>query len=127
MTPSSLLGAHGQPLGSVFTPDVKRIEATGLHIARGLHFSFCDAPLPSNYKVYVHSKPGYESIDFFLEDFTRFYNKCRTHRQGNVGDGFSYVAASAGNAFAWLILLYEYFWWTVIAMPPEFEVTNDNP
>lgn len=112
MSPSSLVDTSGQPLGSVFKPNVSRVEATGKHIARGLHFSFCGQPLPLDYKLFVHSKPGYDSIDFFVPQFTSFYEKCSAHRQGYIGDVFSYVAASAGNAYAWLMLLYEYFWWS---------------
>jgi hypothetical protein len=122
MSSSSLVDAIGQPLGSVFKPNVSRVEATGRHIARGLHFSFCGEPLPQDYKLFVHSKPGYDSIDFFMPEFTSFYDKCSAHRQGHVGDAFSYVAASAGNAYAWLLLFYEYFWWIVIAVPPDFEI-----
>jgi hypothetical protein len=76
----------------VYSPDVERIEATGKHIARGLHFSFCGEPLPMDYKLYVYSQPGYDSIDFFIPQFTRFYAKCPAHREGYVGDVFSYVA-----------------------------------
>lgn len=39
--------------------------------------------------------------------------------------GFSSVAASAGTAFAWLLLVYGYFWWIVIvAVPPDFPVAT---
>lgn len=126
MKPSSLVDAQGQPLGSVFSPDVSRVEATGKHIARGLHFSFYGHPLPLDHKLFVHSKPGYDAIDFFIPQFTRFYEKGSAHRQGYVGDVFSYVAASAGNAYAWLLLLYEYFWWIVIAVPADFEIPDPN-
>lgn len=126
MSPSSLVDHRGQALGSVFRPDIARIEATGIHIARGLHFSFCDQPLPATYKVFAHSKPGYDSIDFFVPQFTKFYEKCSAQRYGHIGDGFSYVAASAGNAYVWLMLMYEYFWWIVIAAPPEFELPDQT-
>ncbi len=126
MKPSSLVDARGEPLGSVFSPDVSRVEATGRHIARGLHFSFCGQPFPLDHKLFVHSKPGCNSIDFFVPQFTRFYDKCSAHRQGYVGDVFSCVAASAGNAYAWLMLLYEYFWWVVIAVPADFEIPGPN-
>lgn len=125
MRPSSVVDATGRPLGSVFQPDVSRIEATGKHIARGLHFSFCGQPLPLDYRFYVHSKPGYDSFDFFVPHFESFYAKRSAHRDGHVGDVLSYVAASAGDAYAWLLLLYEYFWWAVIAVPPAFPVATD--
>ncbi|HEY3382532.1 MAG TPA: hypothetical protein VGK32_12230 [Vicinamibacterales bacterium] len=126
VSPSSVVDANGRPLGSVFKPDVSRIEATGKHIARGLHFSFCGQALPLDYRLYVHSKPGYDSFDFFVPHFERFYAKCSAHREGRVGDVFSYVAASAGDAYAWLLLLYEYFWWAVIAVPPTFGLSQSG-
>jgi hypothetical protein len=117
---SSILDANGQPLGSVFTVDIPRIEATGKHIARGLHYHFGGSPLPLDYKLFVQSKPGYDSIDHVVPSFISFYEKCSARREGQVGDGFSYVAGSAGTAFVWLLLLYGYFWWIVIAVPPDF-------
>lgn len=127
MSPSSVVDARGHPLGSVFRPDISRIETTGKHIARGLHFSFCGQPLPLDYQLYVDSKPGYDSFDFFVPHFESFYAKCSAHRDGHVGDVFSYVAASAGNAYAWLPLLYEYFWWAVVAVPPDFPIPTEDP
>jgi hypothetical protein len=126
MSPSSVVDASGRPLGSVFKPDAERINATGIHIARGLHFSFCGQALPSDYKLYVHSKPGWDSFDFYIPQFTRFYSKCLAQRDGYVGDVFSYVAGSAGDAYGWLLLLYEYFWWTVIAVPPDFPLPPEG-
>jgi hypothetical protein len=127
MSPSAVLDATGRPLGSVFKPDISRIESTGKHIARGLHFSFCGQPLPLDYQLYVHSKPGYSAFDFFVPQFDKFYAKSSAHRDGHVGDVLSFVAASAGNAYAWLLLLYEYFWWAVIAVPPDFPIGLEGP
>jgi hypothetical protein len=122
---STVLDAAGGPMGSVFTVDVSRIEATREHIARGLHFHFGGSPLPVDYKVFVQSKPGYDSMDHVVPSFASFYIKCSAQRHGYVGDAFSYVAASSGNAYGFL-LLYEYFWWFVIAVPPGFPVPPDQ-
>jgi hypothetical protein len=113
-------------MGSVFKVDVSRIEATGKHIARGLHFHFGGSPLPADYKLFVQSKPGYDSMDHVVPSFTHFYGKCSAQRHGYVGDAFSYVAASSGNAYGFLLLLYEYFWWFVIAVPPEFPALPEH-
>jgi hypothetical protein len=126
LNPSAIVDASGHALGSVFKVDIARIEATGKHIARGLHFHFGGTPLPTDYQLFVQSKPGYDAMDHMVPSFTSFYQKCSAKREGFVGDAFSYVAASAGNAFAWLLLLYEYFWWIVIAVPPDFEVPNGS-
>lgn len=122
LTPSGIVDARGQSLGSVFKVDVERIDATGKHIARGLHFHFGGQPLPQDYQFLVQSKPGYDSMDHVVPSFTSFYQKCSARREGFIGDAFSYIAGSAGNAFAYLLLLYEYFWWFVIVVPPEFEI-----
>jgi hypothetical protein len=127
LKPSSVVDPAGRPLGSVFKADVSRVEATGLHIARGLHFSFGGDPLPLDYRLIVRSKPGYDEMDFFIPQFVKFYDKCEAHRDGSVGDVFSYVAASAGDAYGWLMLLYEYFWWVVLAIPPDFESRANLP
>jgi hypothetical protein len=88
---------HGM-LGSVFSPDVSRVEATGKHIARGLHFSFCDRPLRLDYKLFVQSKPGYDSIDFVIPAFAAFYEKCSGPSPRICWRRPQLFSASTGNA-----------------------------
>ena len=57
-----------------------------------------------DYHLFVQSKPGYDAMGHMVPSFTSFYQKCSAKRDGFVGDAFSYVAGSAGNAFAWLLL-----------------------
>ena len=124
MEPTELLNAHGQPLSLRASPDRKRIDATGKHIMLGMHYAFDGKPLPAGYKVFVHSKPGYDSVDFITENLTSLYEKAVARKDGEIGTGFSYAAASLGDAFIWLFLLYEYFWWIVVAMPPHAPIAD---
>ena len=122
LRPTELVDSSGRPLSLRASPDRARIENTGKHIMRGLHFHFAQRPLPGDAKVYSYSKPGYDSIDFVVEHLTRLYEKAGAQRDGAIGDGFSYAAASFGDAFIYLLLLYEYFWWIVVALPPHVSI-----
>ena len=89
---------------------------------RGLHFHFAQQPLPGDANVYSYSKPGYDSIDFIVEHLTRLYEQAGARRDGAIGNRFSYAAASFGGAFIYLFLLYEYFWWIVVALPAHVTI-----
>ena len=39
--------------------------------------------------------------------------------------GGGHAITVSPTAFAWLLLLYEYFWWIVIAVPPGFPIPPD--
>lgn len=122
LTPTELLDGFGRPLSLRASPDRDRIDATGKHIMLGMHFHFAKQPLPKDYQIYVYSKPGYDSIDFITEHLASLYGKAGARRDGAIGNGFSYAAASFGDAFAYLFLLYEYFWWIVLALPPHVKI-----
>jgi hypothetical protein len=122
LSPTELVDPFGRPLSLRASPDRGRIENTGKHIMRGLHFHFANHPLAKDAKVVSHSQPGYESIDFITDHLTRLYQKATVRRDGSIGNGFSYAAASFGDLFIYLFLLYEYFWWIVVALPPGVEI-----
>ena len=72
--------------------------------------------------MFAYSKPGYDSIDFITGNLTSLYEKAGDRRDGYIGNGFSYAAASFGDAFIYLFLLYEYFWWIVVALPSHVTI-----
>jgi hypothetical protein len=122
--PTELVDSLGRPLSLRASPDRDRIDATGKHIMLGMHFHFANQPLPQDYQLYIHSKPGYGSIDFMTDRLTHLYEKAGAKRSGTVGNGFSYAAASFGDAFIYLFLVYEYFWWIVVALPAHVEIPD---
>ena len=122
LQPTDLVDPSGRPLSLRASPDRARIENTGKHIMRGMHFHFAQQPLPADANVFSYSKPGYDSIDFIVERLTRLYEQAGARRDGAIGNGFSYAAASFGDVFIYLFLLYEYFWWMVVALPPHVKI-----
>lgn len=117
LNPTDLVDSFGRPLSVRASPDRDRIDNTGKHIMRGLHFHFAKEPLGKDMNVFAYSKPGYDSIDFITEHLAGLYARAGACRDGHIGNGFSYAAASFGDAFIYLLLLYEYFWWVVVALP----------
>jgi hypothetical protein len=124
LSPTELVDASGQPLSIRASPDRGRIENTGKHIMRGMHYHFAQKPLPKDTRVFAYSKPGYDSIDFLTDNLMQLYEKAGARRDGMIGNGFSYAAASFGDAFVYLFLLYEYFWWIVAAVPAHAPITD---
>jgi hypothetical protein len=124
LKPTKLVDRLGRPLSLRASPDRARIENTGKHIMRGLHFHFAKQHLPKDANVFAYSKPGYDSIDFITGNLTSLYEKAGARRDGNIGNGFSYAAASFGDAFIYLFLLYEYFWWNVVALPSHVTIQS---
>ena len=56
------------------------------------------------------------------------FNAFPEHRDGAVGHAFSYAAAFAGEMSAWLMMLYDYFFW--IATIDERDISEreaDSP
>jgi hypothetical protein len=120
---SRLVDPMGNPLGFPMEVDVKRIDAVGERLVRGLHFHEGKQPLPQNARSYVFSKPGITSMDFILPQFRTILAKCAAQRAKTIGDGFSYVAGASAGAYVWLILLYGYFWWFVAVVPADADMT----
>jgi len=124
LKPTELVDPLGRPLSLRASPDRDRIENTGKHIMRGLHFHFAKEPLAKDANVFAYSKPGYDSIDFITVNLTSLYEKAGARRDGHIGNGFSFAAASFGDAFIYLFLLYEYFWWIVVALPSHVTIRS---
>jgi hypothetical protein len=116
---TTILDGRGQPLGTHASPDRRRIENTGKHILRGLHFHFGGQPLPRDYKVFMHSAAGERALASYEAELTSLLNQATALRRGSVGEGFRYNCVAIGDAFIFLFFLYDYFWWLGIAVPPH--------
>lgn len=114
LRPTDLVDSKGQPLGIRAEVDRARIDATGERIARGLYFSLTNGPVPSEWKAWVYSKPGYDAIDFIAPNVDAILEKCGDTIKGQIGTGFSLVAGRSVDACVFAMLLYEYFWWIVV-------------
>lgn len=110
---TDLVDGTGKPLRIKAEVDHSRIDATGERFARGFYFYLVHQPLPRDFKVWVCSKPGYNSIDFIVPSFNAILEKCGDRTHGQIGSGFSFVAGRSVDGCVFGFLLYEYFWWIV--------------
>jgi len=114
-TPSTVLGIDGKPLGQVVEVDLKRLNATGERIVRGLHFVETKLPAPPAAQIRVASIPGVTASEpkAMIQQFALLYSMCTDHRAKAVGDAFNYLAAFHQDFSVWLLILYDEFAWAV--------------
>jgi len=122
MNASRLVDPDGAPLGFPMEVDIKRIDAVGERLMRGLHYHEGKRSLLPGSHIFVFSKPGYHAIDSMVPDLASILAKCDDRRTRIIGNGFSYMTGSGEGTYVWMILLYGYFWWVVAVMPPGTEI-----
>lgn len=107
---TTILGAHGLPLGRVIELDQTRVNATGSRLIRGLHFNETGESL-SPHMVRTAAKMGLRADDPDTLEFARVYSKFSERKNREIGTAFSYVAGFAPGISVWLMLLYDCLAW----------------
>jgi hypothetical protein len=106
-----ILTPTGQPIMAVQT-DQRRVNATGMHILRGLYFRETGKRLSgATADVRVASKSGLTAEHPAVLTAARVFNLFPDQRNGAMGSAFSYAAAFGYGRSVWLMLLYDYFFW----------------
>jgi hypothetical protein len=125
---STILGQDGSPMGQVFDLDKERTNRTGERFVRALYFVETGTPVPSHAKVRIECKTDLRPTDADTITIARAMQTMPDWRDGRVGTAFSYMAAfgDGGSASAWLLLLYDFFYWVgIIDARPKTEA--DTP
>lgn len=108
---SRILGQDGLPLGQVLELDKERVNRTGERFIRALYFVEAGTPMPVGSLVRVGCKTGLRPTDADTITIARVMQTLPDWRDGAVGTAFSYVAAFGKGMSAWLMLLYDFFFW----------------
>lgn len=93
------------------TLSVQRINATGEHIVRGLHYLETRKPVDSKSLVLVRSVASWDPPTPLLLAAARMYRKCLDKRQREVGRAFSYGVGIRDGKSVWFLLLYGCHLW----------------
>jgi hypothetical protein len=127
MEPIPVLGVNGMPIHKL-TQDVRRIDATGERIVRGLYYIEKKKPLDANARIVIVSEDDMESSNPLLLDAVQAYDASTDQRKGGVGNAFSYVAGFEGDRSVWVLMLYGFFFWFALIgdYPIETE-SGDRP
>jgi hypothetical protein len=114
-TPSRVLAMDGRPLAQIVEVDLKRLNATGERIVRGLHFIETKLPVPPSSKIRVASIPSVTAPEPtpIIQQLARLYSMSTDHRTKAVGDAFNYVAAFHPDFSVWFLAIYDEFAWAV--------------
>ena len=92
--------------------DKRRLNASGLHILRGLYFRETGKRLSiATSEVRVDCKAGLTAEHPDMLTFARVFHLLPDQRNGATGTAFSYAAAFGHGSSIWLMLLYDYFFW----------------
>lgn len=122
---TGLLTPSGAPVGKI-TIDVSRVDATGEHIVRGLHYLETQKTVDPKMTVLVRSFSDVEPSHPVLLNAVRLHDLCPDQRQGQVGSAFSYCVGFGFEKSVWVMMLYGYhFWFATIGEPPE-DVIDDG-
>ena len=125
-TPSIILASDGNPLGQIVEVDLKRLNATGERIVRGLHFIERELPVPPSANIRVASIPGVTAPEPkpLIQQLALLYSMCTDHRNKAVGDVFNYVAAFHPDFSVWLLVLYDEFAWAATITTSDTAATQ---
>lgn len=108
---TKLFSPGGQHLTRIEV-DTNRVNATGMHILRGLYFYVIGKRLPlETAHVRIGSKAGLTADHPDLKEITRTFSLMPKKRNGRIGTAFGYLAAIGDGISFWLLLLYDYFFW----------------
>lgn len=106
-----ILSPSGSPVTAIQI-DQRRINATGMHILRGLYFretGKCISDVTAD--VRVASKAGLTADHPDMATIASVFHLFLDQRNGVVGSAFSYAAAFGYGRSIWVMLLYDYFFW----------------
>jgi hypothetical protein len=108
---TTILGPNGAPLGHEIEADIRRINQTGAHIIRGLHYIETGKSIPKSAVFNIGCKAELTASQPNMLTIARLLVACPERRDRGVGEAFSYVAGFADRFSVWLLLLYDYFFW----------------
>ncbi len=104
--------------------DTGRINRTGMHIMRGLYFRESHKSLSSRAVVRIGSKAGLTADHPDMLVIARLLQQLPDHRDGSAGTAFSYFVGFGDRHSAWIMLLYDYFFW--VATVDEGEASDQQ-
>jgi hypothetical protein len=107
-----ILAPNGNHVIAIET-DQQRVNRSGMHILRGLYFHETGKRLCGNRAdVRVASKAGLTAQHSDMLTIARVFQLLPDQRNGATGTAFSYAAAFGHGRSVWLMLLYDYFFWS---------------
>ena len=108
----SVLAPNGNHVVGASDGTSRGINRSGMHMLRGLYFHETGARLSgSNAEVRVASKSGLTAEHPAMLTTAQVFRLFPDQRNGAAGTAFSYAAAFGHSRSAWLMLLYDYFFW----------------
>jgi hypothetical protein len=107
----AILGQDGSPMGQVFELDKARFNKTGERFIRALYFIEVSTPVPGGAMIRAGCQMALRATDADTITIARVMKTLPDWRDGNVGTAFSYTAAFGDGVSAWLMLLYDFFYW----------------
>jgi len=108
---SVILSQEGSPMGQVFELDKARVNKTGERFVRALYFHETETPVRSGAVVRVGCQMDLRPKDADTITIARAMKALPDWRHGSMGTAFSYMAAFGDGMSAWLMLLYDFFFW----------------
>jgi hypothetical protein len=123
MSPTPILAANGARITKLAL-DLRRVNATGEHMVRGLHYWHRKMPVDPLAVIKIASQPDVAVSDPMLLDAVRLYDAFPDKFTGEVGTAFSYAAAFSGQRSVWVMMLYGYFFWFVTVSEDPNDCAN---
>jgi hypothetical protein len=108
---SVILGQDGFPMGYRFELDKARVNRTGERLIRALYFVQTGEAVPSGAALRVVCQMSLKPTDANIIAIARVMKTLPDWRDGTVGTAFSYMAAFGNGISAWLMMLYDFFFW----------------
>ncbi len=108
---SVILGQDGFPMGHRFELDKARVNRTGERLIRALYFVQTGEAVPSGAALRVGCQTSLKPTDADTITIARVMKTLPDWKNGTVGTAFSYMAAFGNGISAWLMMLYDFFFW----------------
>jgi hypothetical protein len=109
--PSIVLDFTGSPMGYLIDADRSRVNATGVHKIRGLHFIETAKMLPPHIRIKLAAKAGLRPDEPSATTIARAFMSCPDRRHKEIGQAFSYAVGFNKSWIVWILMLYEFFIW----------------
>jgi hypothetical protein len=116
---SVILGQDGSPMGHVFELDKARVNRAGERFIRALYFKETGAPVSSGSTIRVGCDMDLRPKDPETVTIALALRTLPDWRNASVGTAFSYLAAFGNAGSAWLMLLYDFFFWLGTVQPSK--------
>jgi hypothetical protein len=116
--PSPILGVNGAHIGKL-TQDLRRINATGERIIRGLYYVERRRPVAPDARILIESRNNIELSDEILLLAVQAYEASKDRSTREVGKAFSYAVGFDNDRSVWVLMVYGYFFW--------FATVGDDP